>query len=128
MAEKGKTVRFDALVQKSGEPEQVTLWTKPEDDRDFMKAVKSGRVVTLVQHNVGTKKDYGVVGFSRERNAAYLVFPKPLEPDEKTRVVGIKYQSIAAEKPKGPIYKPKKQGAPGIPMQERPRFALEKND
>lgn len=127
MAKKGRTVRFDALVKESGEPEQVTLWTKPEADRDFMKAVKSGRVLTLVQRNVGTKKDYGVIGFSREKNAAYLIFPKPLEPKENTRVIGIKYENIAAEKPKGPIYKPKKQAAPGIPMQERPRFALEKN-
>jgi hypothetical protein len=85
-----KTVRFDVLLKQSGKPEQVTLWTRPEEDRDFMKAVHAGRVITLFQHNVGTKKDFGVVGFSPEKNAAFLVFPKTLEPDEGTRVIGIK--------------------------------------
>jgi hypothetical protein len=123
-----KTVRFDVLVKGSGQPEQVTLWTKPEADREFMKAVNAGQVVTVIQHNVGTKKDYGVVGFSAEKNAAYLVFPKTLEPEEGTKVIGIKYERVAAEKPKGPIYKPVKQGSPGIPMRERPRFTLEEEE
>ena len=42
-----KTLRFDALLKTVGQPVQVTLWTKPEDDHDFMRAVKEKRVVTV---------------------------------------------------------------------------------
>jgi hypothetical protein len=123
-----KSVRFDALVKKSGQPEQATLWTKPDEDRDFMKAVKGGRVVTVTQHNVGTKKDFGVVGFHPEKNAAYLVFPKTLEPDEETKVIGIKYERVAPGTPRGPIFKPKKQGVPGIPMREERRNQVDSDE
>ncbi|MGN6386869.1 MAG: hypothetical protein ACTHMT_11585, partial [Verrucomicrobiota bacterium] len=58
-----KTVRFAELVKKLGKPEQVVLWSALEDDRDFSKAVKERRVVTVFQQNVGSKKDYGLVGF-----------------------------------------------------------------
>ena len=60
-----KTVRFAELVKKLGKPEQVVLWSALEDDRDFSKAVKARRVVTVFQQNVGSNKDYGLVGFSR---------------------------------------------------------------
>ena len=117
-----KMVRFDALVKESGRPEQVTLWTKPEDNREFMKAVKGGRVVTVIQHNVGTKKDQGMVGFVTAKNAAYLVFPKRIDAATDSRVVGIKYDRVLSETAKGPIFKPKKQGAPGIPLRERRNY------
>jgi hypothetical protein len=128
VAKNSKTVRFDQLVKQSGQPEQVTLWTKPEDDRDFMKAVHAGRVVTVLQQNVGTKKDFGIVGFFPKKNAAFLVFPKTLEPDDDTKVIGIKYERVAPESPKGPIFKPKKKTAPGIPMRERPSSTLASSD
>jgi hypothetical protein len=89
MAENGKkTVRFDALVGQTGQPVQVTLWTKPEEDRDFMRAVKEKRVVTVIQHNVGTKKDYGLVGFHPQDRATYLIFRKPLGLPDETKIVG----------------------------------------
>ena len=103
-----KTVRFDALVKELGRPEQVTLWTKPEDDREFMKAVKDGRVVTVIQHNVGTKKDRGVVGFVTAKNAAYLVFPKRIGAATDSRVVGIKVRSHFAGKCKGTHFQTEK--------------------
>jgi len=56
-----KTVRFTKLVEESGEPVPVTLWTEPEEDRDFAKAMREGRVLTVVQRNVGARADYGVV-------------------------------------------------------------------
>ena len=123
-APKPKTIRFDALVKSAGEPEQVTLWTKPEDDADFMKAVRSNRVVTVIQRNVGTKKDFGVVGLLVQKNAAYLIFPKRIEAPAETKVIGIKYDRIGSPEPKGTIYKPKPK-APGIPMREKPRYTLE---
>src|SRR5688500_14687806 len=119
---KTKTVRFDALVKEAGRPEQVTLWTKPEDNREFMDAVKGGRVVSVIQHNVGTKKDRGVVGFVTVKNAAYLVFPKRIGAATDSKVVGIKYDRVLPESAKGPIFKSKKQGAPGIPMRERRNY------
>ena len=51
----------------------MTLWTKPEQDRDFMRAGKENRVMTVIQHNVGTKKDFGLVGFFPKDKAALLV-------------------------------------------------------
>ena len=121
---KTRTVRFDALVNKSGAPEQVTLWTKPEDDADFMKAVRAARVVTVIQHNVGTKKDHGLVGFRAMKNAFYLVFPKPLDAATNTKVVGIKYGRVLSGTPKGPIFKAKKRGASGIPMRESANYVV----
>jgi hypothetical protein len=125
--EERRTVRFDVLVRESGKPVQVTLWTKPEEDRDFMKDVRARRVVTVYQHNVGTKKDYGLVGFFPGKNAAFLIFPKAIKADAETKVVGIKYERVASESPKGPVIKAEKGGAPGIPMRERPAFVLDKS-
>lgn len=127
-APKPKTVRFDALVQNSGKPEQVTLWTKPEDDPDFMTAVHSNRVVTVVQRNVGTKKDFGVVGLLVQKNAAYLIFPKAISAPVETKVIGIKYDRIATAAPKGPIHKPTRKKSPGIPMRETPRHTLDEKN
>jgi hypothetical protein len=115
-----KTARFDAVVKASGRPEQLILWTKPQDNRDFMRAVKQNRVVTLIQHNVGTRKDYGLVGFFAREKAGILVFPKPIKEPRETKVVGIKYDRLAKPEPIGPIYKPKKPAKPGIPMRQPP--------
>lgn len=126
-ASKPKTIRFDALVKSAGEPEQVTLWTKPEDDADFMKAVRGNRVVTVIQRNVGTKKDFGVVGLLVQKNAVYLIFPKQIAAPAETKVIGIKYDRIGTAEPKGEVYKPKRK-APGIPMREKPRYTLEETN
>ena len=101
-----KTARFEAVVQEAGAPVSVTLWTKPEEDRDFMRAVKEGRVVTVIQQNVGTKKDFGLVGFHPHEMATYLVFPKAMSQPDQTKIVGIKYEQLAAADPKGEIYRP----------------------
>ena len=112
------TVRFDALVKTSGQPEQVTLWTKPEQDRDFMAAVKGRRVVTVMQNNVGTKKDFGLVGFFPRKNAAFLVFPKALNKQDETKVIGIKYERLAEPALKGPLYQRTAPRPPGIPLRK----------
>jgi hypothetical protein len=114
-----KTVRFDALVKQAGTPVQVTLWTEPEDDRDFMRAVKEKRVVTVIQHNVGTKKDYGLVGFFPQDRATYLLFPKRINHPDESKIVGIKYERLAALEPKGAVYKPPKPKLPGIPLRQK---------
>ena len=119
-----KTVRFDAIVKVSGQPEQVTLWTKPEDDADFMKAVRDQRVATVIQQNVGTKKDFGVVGFDAQKNAAFLIFPKRIPHPAKTKIIGIKYDRITTPSPKGAVFKAKTKRSPGIPLREKPSYKL----
>jgi hypothetical protein len=112
------TVRFTKLVEESGKPAPITLWTEPEQDRDFTKAMHETRVVTVVQRNVGTKADYGLVGFFKEPLATYLVFPKKLQHPPETKVVGIKYEQLAEPKTKGARHKPKAEASPGIRMRE----------
>jgi hypothetical protein len=117
-----KTVRFARLVEECGQPEQVTLWTAPEENRDFTKAVKENRVVTVIHHNVGSKVDYGLVGFVKQPLASFLVFPKTLGYPAETKIIGIKYEQIAESKPKGPLFKSRAEKLPGIQMREKPRF------
>jgi len=40
-----KEIRFSKLVQKAGQPEPMTLWTKPKDNPAFMKATTRAPVV-----------------------------------------------------------------------------------
>lgn len=103
---KMKTVRFADLVKKSGNPKQVTLWVEPREDRDFSKAISEGRVVTLFQQNVGSKKDYGLVGFFQKPGTVFLVFPKPISYADETKVVGIKYEQVQEQELEGELFKP----------------------
>src|SRR5262249_18571187 len=119
-----KTVRFAKLVEESGRPELVTLWTAPEENREFMKAAKENRVVTVIHHNVGSKTDYGLVGFVKQLLANFLVFPKPLGYAAETKIVGIKYDQIAESAPKGPLLKLSRKTTPGIAMKQEPRRKL----
>lgn len=101
-----KQVRFSDLVKASGNPEQVTLWAKPEAGSPFLKAVENNQVATVVQHNTGTKKDFGVIGFQTLPNATFLLFPNPLPYAAGTKIVGIDYKRLAKPPPKGALYKP----------------------
>src|SRR4051794_2355682 len=100
-----KTVRFAEIVRTCGSPELVTLWQEPDKDHDFKSAVSGQRVMTVKQENVGTKKDFGLVGFYREASAGCLIFPKSLQPYQGKRVIGIKYELLAQPRPKGPSAK-----------------------
>jgi hypothetical protein len=92
-----KTVRFAELVAKAGEPESYQLWVPAAKDPVFRRAVKGYRVLTVHQENVGTKKDFGVVGFHEEPQAQFLVFPKSIREFEGRRVVGVKYDLLAPD-------------------------------
>jgi hypothetical protein len=81
-------IRFRDLVKAAGTPEPKSLWTDPKSDRDFMRAVKQKRVLTVVQES--RRKDFGELGFHQHPGALYFIFPKPLPADEG-RVIGIKY-------------------------------------
>ena len=87
------TIRFTDLVEKSGRPDVVALWTDPKKNREFQKALRENRVLTVKQEPAGTKKDYGRIGFFQERGVSYLVFPKSL-PRSDARVVGLKYELL----------------------------------
>jgi hypothetical protein len=100
-----KTLRFTALVQEAGQPEAANLWTRPEADKPFMKAVRENRVLTVKQENLGSSKDFGVVGFLREKNVSYLVFPKALDKFKDRRVIGIKYDLVQTAPPLGKVVK-----------------------
>jgi|ERR1051326_1219769 hypothetical protein len=89
----GKKIRFGDLVRASGRPEIVTLWTKPTQNRSFIKAVKANRVLTVFQGR-GQRRDSGQIGFHERANALYLVFPRPLSNSRQDQVIAINYQLI----------------------------------
>ena len=89
-------IRFRDLVKTAGTPESKSLWTDPKNDRDFMRAVKQKRVLTVVQES--KRKDFGELGFHQHPGALYFVFPKPL-PGEGGKVIGIKYDLVEAGEP-----------------------------
>jgi hypothetical protein len=88
------TVRFSAVVQASGQPEVYLPLADPKHDRNFMRAVREQRVLSLKQEPTGTKKDFGTVGFLAEKYVSYLIFPKPLTAFADKRIVGIKYDTV----------------------------------
>src|SRR3954469_10731609 len=59
-----KTVRFSEVVEKSGRPEPYTLWLDPESDADFQRALKHSRIMSVHQETVGSKADYGEIGYT----------------------------------------------------------------
>jgi hypothetical protein len=102
------TARFAKVVEVAGKPEVVSLWTRPERDKNFMTAVQQNRLMTLKQETAGSTKDFGIVGFAREKNVSYLVFPRSLKDFQDRRIVGIKYALIATPAPIGRVIKPTK--------------------
>jgi hypothetical protein len=94
------TIRFRDLVKTAGTPEPKSFWTQPKNDRDFMRAVKQNRVLTVVQES--TKKDFGELGFHQRPGALYFVFPKSL-PAGQGKVIGIKYDLAETVEPKDPV-------------------------
>jgi hypothetical protein len=89
-------IRFRDLVKTAGTPEPKSLWTDPKNDRDFMRAVKQKRVLTVVQES--KRKDFGELGFHQHPGALYFIFPKPLPADDG-KVIGIKYDLVEPGEP-----------------------------
>ena len=100
-----KIARFKDLVAKCGTPEAYTPWVNPKRDPRFQAAWRENRVLTVHQNVASHGKDFGVVGFHREHNAAYLLFPKPLKEFEGRKIVGIAYDAVLTP-PRGPVVKP----------------------
>lgn len=112
------SIRFDNLIAQAGQPKPVTLWSAPERDADFMSAVKASRIVTICQPNTGNVRDYGFVGFFKDRNVSYLLFPKRIPAPPDTKVIGIKYEKLAPSRPRGPRVKSSPKRPLGIPLRE----------
>ena len=93
-----KIARFREIVVKCGAPEVVTLWTDPKDDKGFQRALRDERIMSVHQPAVGSKKDFGEIGFVRGPNVSYLHFPKSLRRYEGRRIVGVDYALL--EQPK----------------------------
>jgi hypothetical protein len=115
-----QTVRFTRVVEKSGPPEVYLLFTKPEDDADFQKALKANRILTVHTAAGTSNTDYGLPGYSGNAHAQILIFPRSLKAFEGRRVVGIKYDLLheepatskhpsAAKRMKDPKTRPKKK-------------------
>lgn len=96
------TVRFAKVVDTAGKPQLHTLWAGAEHDPEFQRAVKARRVMTVHQENVGTKADFGEVGFTSDGPAQFLVFPRTLRAFEGQKIVGIKYDLVAEPPPARP--------------------------
>ncbi|HYE29975.1 MAG TPA: hypothetical protein VEH27_00975 [Methylomirabilota bacterium] len=120
-----KTVRFDNLVRNSGKPEIYTPWGDPKTDAAFQRSVKKNQIVTVHQENVGSRKDFGIVGFHPQKQATYFVFPKSLSADPGSKVVGIKYDRVATPEVREPVKvraktrAPKPKSKPAPPVKEK---------
>ncbi len=91
----GGTVRFSEVVKVIGKPEVYLPLSDPKRDRNFMRAVREERVLSLKQEPTGTKRDFGTVGYLPERHVSYLIFPKTLSAFSGQRVIGIKYDTLS---------------------------------
>src|SRR5687767_14739914 len=91
-----KQVRFAKLVEAGGTPTTYLAFGDAEKDKSFMRAVKEERVVTIKQEPASKHKDFGIVGFLKEKYVTYLVFPKTLREFSGQRVIGIKYDVLGS--------------------------------
>ena len=116
-----KTTRFAKIVESSGKPQPYTLWTSPEKDPVFRKALKEDRVMTILHEPTGNKKETAVVGFVEKPNALFLVFPRSLESFRDQRVVGVKYDLLAMPAPMGKPVKASGRKTPAPKRQKEPK-------
>jgi len=114
-----KTARFSNVVEKFGEPEAYLLLMDPAKDQTFQAAVKSQRVMTVLQEVVGTKTDHGEVGYKPGRSRQFLVFPKSLRGFAARTVVGIKYELLGSRE----VPNRERAPAPRPPKKPKPKAA-----
>jgi hypothetical protein len=91
------TARFKSVVEQCGVPEVYTLWVEPKKDATFQRALTQHRVMSIHQETVGTRKDYGEIGFTGGSQGQLLIFPTSLKAFVGKKVVGIQYELLANE-------------------------------
>jgi hypothetical protein len=69
----------------------------------LLKAIRENRVLTIHSNPASQKKEYGEIGFQQEKGSIYLVFPHRLPDQQKARIIGINYLSMAEPAPKDPV-------------------------
>ena len=89
-----KQVRFAKILEAGGKPEAYLAFSDPDKDPSFMRAAKESRVVTIKQEPTSKRKDFGIVGYVKEKYATYLIFPKSLQEFSGQRVIGIDYSIL----------------------------------
>ena len=89
-----KQARFGKIVEAGGKPEAYLAFSDPDNDPSFMRAAKESRVVTIKQEPTSKRKDFGIVGYVKEKYATYLIFPKSLREFSGQRVIGIDYSIL----------------------------------
>jgi hypothetical protein len=130
-----KKIRFGDLVRQSGRPTTIELWTPPEKNKELQRAIRANRVLTVQHRNVGNKRDVGEIGFRKQREAFYLIFPRALPTASPDPVIGINYDLLEpptllkssdgkVSKPAAPVSKsvafaPKKSAPPPPPKKYR---------
>jgi hypothetical protein len=122
-AVKAKSVRFSILVERFGNPAVYLPLSSPDKDPNFMRAVEENRMVTLKQEPTSKRKEFGVVGYLKEKFVTYLLFPKTLNGLQGQRVIGINYDLLQdAGLSMSPPPKPKHERAakPGKPEKPKP--------
>lgn len=90
-----KTVRFTLVVKKCGAPEIYLAWVDPKRDKLLKRALNENRVMTLHQELHGGKKDFGTVGYLKDRHAQILLFPKSLRRFSDRRIIAVDYALFA---------------------------------
>jgi hypothetical protein len=124
-----KQVRFGKIVEAGGKPEAYLAFSDPDKGPSFTRAAKESRVVTIKQEPTSNRKDFGIVGYAKEKYATYLIFPKSLREFSGQRVIGIDYSILQSAdvrvggKVPAPRKKlePKKAKSAEIPKPEPPR-------
>ena len=128
-----KQVRFGKILEAGGKPEAYLAFSDPDKDPSFMRAAKESRVVTIRQEPTSKHKDFGIVGYVKEKYATYLIFPKSLREFDGQRVIGIDYSILQSADVRigGKVPAPRKKPEPkkaktksaAIPKPEPPRPA-----
>jgi len=109
-----KQVRFGKIVEAGGRPEAYLAFSDPAKDASFMRAAKDSRVVTIKQEPTSHRKDFGIVGYVKEKYATYLIFPKSLRDFDGQRVIGIDYSILQSADVRvgGKVEAPRKKAEP----------------
>lgn len=115
-----KKTRFAKIVESSGKPQPYTLWTAPEKDSLFRKALKEDRIMTILHEPAGTRKETAVVGFVEKPNALFLLFPRSVEAFRDQQIIGVKYNLLAAPPLGKPVKSSRKPSTPARPKPEKP--------